>query len=412
MRYMANGMKVYHLPHLPILQGDVAFLSFFSSLPLIREILIREHIDIVHGHQSTSVLQHCVMLAAKSYGLKTVFTEHSLFGFNDMSGINLNKLITWSFRDLDAAICVSHACKDNFVLRAKYDPSKTFTIPNAVDSQKFTPDPSIREREIQKTGNPDQINIVFISRLQYRKGVDLLIGIIPKILAQFENVHFIIGGDGTGMVHLQELVEKHNLHGRVELLGGLPHDKVRDVLCRGHIFLNTSLTESFCIAILEAVCCGLLVVTTDVGGIPEVLPPHMAYLAKPEERSILRQLKTAVLSVKKIPTDTFYNQVADIYSWRQVAERTEKVYDYVMEEPIPNIMARIKSSFSWGPVVGVFSLFFTIIEAIALCLTEKFLPESNIDIARNFDSQTYKKQPTSYGNHEVYVNTLDPRHIH
>jgi phosphatidylinositol glycan class A protein len=92
------------------------------------------------------------------------------------------------------------------------------------------------------------------------------------------------------MSNLKQLVEKHNLHGRVELLGGLPHEKVRDVLCRGHIFLNTSLTESFCIAILEAACCGLLVVSTDVGGVPEVLPPHMAYLAKPEEKSILRQL--------------------------------------------------------------------------------------------------------------------------
>jgi len=90
------------------------------------------------------------------------------------------------------------------------------------------------------------------------------------------------------------LIEKHNLHGRVELLGGLPHDQVRDVLCRGHIFLNTSLTESFCIAILEAACCGLLVVTTDVGGVPEVLPPHMAYLAKPDEKSIVRQLRKAI----------------------------------------------------------------------------------------------------------------------
>ncbi len=78
------------------------------------------------------------------------------------------------------------------------------------------------------------------------------------------------------------------MHGRVELLGGLPHDKVKDVLNRGHIFLNTSLTESFCIAILEAACCGLLVVSTDVGGVPEVLPPHMAYLAKPDEKSIMR----------------------------------------------------------------------------------------------------------------------------
>lgn len=199
---MANGMKVYYIPHLPVMQGDVAFFSFFNCLPLIRQILVREHIDIVHGHQSTSVLQHCVLMAAKSYGLKTVFTEHSLFCFNDMTGIHLNKIIKWSFRDLDAAICVSHACKDNFVLRAKVDPNKVFTVPNAVDSDKFTPDPSIRDLDIIKSGNPEQINIVYISRLQYRKGVDLLIGIIPKILAQFENVHFIIGGDGTGMASL------------------------------------------------------------------------------------------------------------------------------------------------------------------------------------------------------------------
>jgi phosphatidylinositol glycan class A protein len=161
------------------------------------------------------------MLAAKSYGLKTVFTEHSLFTYNDWFGIHVNKLIKWSFRDLDAAICVSNACKDNFVLRAKFDPQRTFTIPNAVDFNRFTPDTSIREKEL--ADKPDQIKIVFISRLQYRKGVDLLIPIIPKILAQFENVHFIIGGDGPGLVQLEQLVEKHNLHGRVELLGGLSH---------------------------------------------------------------------------------------------------------------------------------------------------------------------------------------------
>ena len=84
-------------------------------------------------------------MAAKSYGLKTIFTEHSLFGYNDFTGIHLNKLIKWTFRDLDAAICVSHACKDNFVLRAKVNPSQTITIPNAVDSQKFTPNLSIRQ---------------------------------------------------------------------------------------------------------------------------------------------------------------------------------------------------------------------------------------------------------------------------
>ena len=91
---------------------------------------------------------------------------------------------------------------------------------------------------------------------------------------------------------------------------------MRDILCRGHIFLNTSLTESFCIAILEAACCGLLVVSTDVGGVPEVLPKHMAYLARPDEESIIRQLGTAIQNVKNINCEGFYNQLAEIYSWR------------------------------------------------------------------------------------------------
>jgi phosphatidylinositol glycan class A protein len=84
------------------------------------------------------------------------------------------------------------------------------------------------------------------------------------------------------------LREKHNLHKRIELLGALKHSEVRNVLCRGHIFLNTSLTESFCIAILEAACCGLFVVSTDVGGVPEVLPPHMALLARPDENLLFK----------------------------------------------------------------------------------------------------------------------------
>lgn len=115
-------------------------------------------------------------------------------------------------------------------------------------------------------------------------------------------------------------------------------------------------------------------------------------------------------NVKKTPCDKFYNTVANIYSWRQVAERTEKVYDFVMDQPVPNTMARIKSSFSWGPVVGLFSLLFTIIEAITLCITEKLFPESNIDIARNFDTKTYKQCPKAYGDHQVWVNNQDVRH--
>lgn len=83
-------------------------------------------------------------------------------------------------------------------------------------------------------------------------------------------VYFVIGGDGPKRVQIEEMRERHGLQERMEMLGEVPHADVRSVLTRGHVFLNCSLTEAFCIAILEAASCGLLTVSTRVGGVPEV----------------------------------------------------------------------------------------------------------------------------------------------
>ena len=157
-------------------------------------------------------------------------------------------------------------------MRACVPPEKIYVIPNSVDTCKFTPDPSRRSPK-------GTINIVSICRLTFRKGVDLLVLIIPEIIRKHPNVHFIVGGDGPKMYLLKEMCDKYNIAEKVELLGSVHNNDVPNVLRRGHIFLNTSLTEAFCIAILEAASCGLLCVSTNVGGISEVLPPDMILLA-------------------------------------------------------------------------------------------------------------------------------------
>lgn len=68
------------------------------------------------------------------------------------------------------------------------------------------------------------------------------------------------------------MLERFKLHERVVILGMLPHNQVKRVLNQGQIFINTSLTEAFCMSIVEAASCGLHVVSTRVGGVPEVLP--------------------------------------------------------------------------------------------------------------------------------------------
>ena len=93
---------------------------------------------------------------------------------------------------------------------------------------------------------------------------------------------------------LQEMIDKYNIADKVEILGSIPHEKVRNLFCRGHIFLNTSLTEAFCSAILEAAGCGLLCVSTNVGGVPEVLPPSMIHLADPRPQSLIEKVDLAI----------------------------------------------------------------------------------------------------------------------
>lgn len=282
---MTNGLKVYYIP-IQIFYNQSVLPTMIANIPLIRFILLRERIQIVHGHSAFSSLAHEAMHIGVLLGLKAVFTDHSLFGFADMSAIVTNKLLEILLSNCNHCICVSHTGKENTVLRAKVHQSQVSVIPNAVDTARFAPDPNNRPKN--KT-----INVIIISRLVYRKGVDLLAEVLPKF-KHYHNVNFIIGGDGPKRELLEEVREKADMQDRVKILGALKHSEVRDVLTKGHIFLNTSLTEAFCMAIVEAASCGLQVVSTKVGGIPEVLSPELIILTEPTVESVERGLKVAI----------------------------------------------------------------------------------------------------------------------
>lgn len=92
VRYMTNGLKVYYIPRLPFIQQNV-LPTLSGSLPIIRTILVREGITLVHGHQAFSTLCHESLLHARTMGLRVVFTDHSLYGFADLGSIHMNKVL-------------------------------------------------------------------------------------------------------------------------------------------------------------------------------------------------------------------------------------------------------------------------------------------------------------------------------
>jgi len=315
-------------------------------------------------------------------GMKACFTDHSLFGFADASSIVTNKLLKYTLSDIDHVICVSHTSKENTVLRAALAPDIVSVIPNAVDTTEFTPNPSARDKE--------KITIVVLSRLVYRKGVDLLISVIPAICKRYENVRFLIGGDGPKRVDLEQMRERHQLHDRVDLIGAVRHSDVRDVLVKGNIFLNTSLTEAFCIAIVEAASCGLLVVSTKVGGVPEVLPENMVVFAKPDVDDLVRGICKAISEVHEVVPNQFHKAVQTMYSWNNVAERTEKVYFQMMNSGTLPLMERLRRYYGCGIFAGKVFCVLVAIDFLIYVFLEWLFPRDSIDIVVNFPYEKYQ----------------------
>lgn len=78
------------------------------------------------------------MFHARILNIKSVFTDHSLFGFADASSILTNKILEFSIANCDHVICVSNTCRENTFLRANLFDSKEHAslisvIPNAID---------------------------------------------------------------------------------------------------------------------------------------------------------------------------------------------------------------------------------------------------------------------------------------
>jgi len=370
----SQSLKVYYVPKVVVYQ-QASLPSLYSIYGTIRRIFVQEGVQIVHGHQSTSTMAHECMFIARAMGLKTVFTEHSLYGFAELFSMDriINKVLKMTLSDVDHVICVSNSCRDNLVSRVSRTGCPAFTcsaflstIPNAIDGCKFVPD------HTKKLPRKPKINVVIMSRFVYRKGIDMVVQLIPLICAAHKHVYFIIGGDGPKRNMIQEMISKYALQDQVELNGVIPHEQVRDFLVRGHIFLNCSLTESFCMSLVEAAACGLHVVSTNVGGVPEVLPSSMTQLVEPNLSDLQQALSEAVEATALVQTKEENKQVHEenmrqrhkeilaMHSWDDVTDKTVRVYDRVAASPQQGLWERLKKYSTAGVVVGPLACFLAV----------------------------------------------------
>jgi len=297
--------------------------------PTIKEVLARENFDIIHLHEPFMPMLCSAVLRFSNTA--NVGTFHACQG---KPGYNWGKPIsTWMIRrrvhKLHGRIAVSVPAM-NFA--KKYVPGDYEIIPNGIDLEHFSTDVA----PIKEFCDGKQ-NILFLGRLEFRKGVNYLLKAFLEIKQEIPNSRLIIVGPGTRLRRRYEKwVRHHRLEDDVVFVGYAAYADVPRYYKTADVFCAPATSrESFGIVLLEAMAVGKPIVATNIEGYASVVTQgEDGLLVPPQDSRALAQALVSVMSdeVLRQQMEAKGKLKAQGYSWEHIAQRILDYYVRVLGE--------------------------------------------------------------------------------
>jgi glycosyltransferase involved in cell wall biosynthesis len=217
-----------------------------------------------------------------------------VFSYADNSWLH-RRGIAWILKRADAVAATSKVMVQR-VAELTDDFVQAYHTPFGVDTRLFRP-----PADQDSASNPELLRIISVRHLHHKYGLDVLIEALRLLSEQHPEANFElhIGGDGPERENLQHQIQSSFPAGQIRLLGRIPPDELPELLSAYDVFVAPSREESFGVAILEASACGLPVIGSETGGIPEVIIHEETGLLFPSEDA--QALCQALYSLYKHP---------------------------------------------------------------------------------------------------------------
>lgn len=209
--------------------------------------------DIIYGHFSF-ITANAVKIALENK-IPLVGMEHDAIFNKEKLTPYISWISKYVYHNTNLIISVSQNLKDNIIKHLGKD---SIVVHNTINKE-FINAPCA-------TSYTDQIKFVAMGSLVYRKGYDLLIRAFQELDLPKDSWTLTIIGNGEEKENLMRLIHNATLQDNIILVGQKNKKEIIHILSRSKIFLMPSRGENFSVAILEALACGLPVVTSDCGG--------------------------------------------------------------------------------------------------------------------------------------------------
>ena len=302
-------------------------------------VLKRKHFDVLHAHWSLP--QGLTGAVCKRFlGIPLVVTIHG----SDVFGLKR----PWLKRANEGVMKYADACTVNSRATARFvaeacQRSDIQIIPMGVDLGHFQ-----KSKDVDRLSPParrETQTILFAGRLIDWKGAEFLIRAIPKVLGQKPHTRVLIIGSGPEKGRLIDLAARLNLHDAVEFKEQVPQKELVRYYSRSDVFVLPSIrndkgeTEGLGVVLLEAMACGVPVIGSRVGGIPDIIKHgDTGLLVKEKDPDDLSEKLILLLSDRRLREKLIQKGLEFVeqnFSWDKISDRFINTYQDVLKKQLP-----------------------------------------------------------------------------
>ena len=279
-----DGIRTYYFRNLSSYLAREMVLPIPYYLPIVARRELRDF-DVIHIHEHRMMLAVVIHHYAKKYGVPYILQAHGSVVPYTQKGRRFKNIIGQFFgygilKDATKLIAVSKAEVEQYKQAGVYE-DKIVIIPDGIDIKAFKDLPTYGKFR-EKYDVKEEHIILFLGRINKRKGIDFLIKSFSELASEMSDVVLvIIGSDDGYKIEMEKLIKTLNLSTRIKLIGYVDEKDKLSAYIDADVLVYPALHEIFGLVPFEAIMCGTPVIVTDDCGCGELVKEaNCGYLVK------------------------------------------------------------------------------------------------------------------------------------
>jgi glycosyltransferase involved in cell wall biosynthesis len=225
----------------------------------------------------------------------------------------------WLWPLCDRMVVNAESLRELLAQDFSVDPNRVDVVPNGVDTDYFTPDFD------QRSPNP---SFIYVGRLVEQKDPFTLLNAFKMVVETIPNATLVMLGNGHLRPAIDRFIQSNALEDRVKVVEGVTD--IRPLVQHAWAFVLSSLYEGSPNVVIEAMACGLAIISTKVDGVPELVTDHESgFMVEPQKPQVLAEAMIRVVSdddtCRKMGQKA-RDKVANEFSMERMTRLTEQIF--------------------------------------------------------------------------------------